>query len=437
LGDCLELLKTLPSDYFDSCVSDVPYGLGPKEPTTNEIVAYIQGAELNTQGDFMGKKWAIPSVNVWKEVFRVLKPGAHLLSFGGTRTFDLISLGLRVAGFQNRDTIASNYPGIQWTYASGMPKSTNVGKAIAALEVPTEAEKEAISGWGSGLKPSWEPILVFRKPFKGPLFKNVLQHGTGALNIDATRVAHSSKEDFERHKLQVEAVRARGGVREDSWKNTSDLCGANEVTEAGRWPANSLFSHHPQCERLDAAWVCAPGCPVAHLDAQSGDRPSTLTGRADPHTSHTHPGTEFNENSTFLGKRTHHSNVYADSGGASRFFAQFQQELEAPFYYSTKANRMEASMGEFKVKHVTLKPIKLMQYLVRLVTPKGGVVLDPYCGSGTTCHAALLEGCSYVGIERDPEAHDEATRRMAIVQNHVEGDQHTQGAFDLMMGGDV
>lgn len=434
---------------------------------------------LESHKDFMGKDWSIPSVNVWKEVYRVLKPGGHVLAFAGTRTWDLISLGLRSAGFEKRDTIADNHPALQWVYASGMPKSTNVGKAIAKLEEATDEQKKSTQGLGSGLKPSWEPILVFRKPFKGSLTKNVLTYGTGALNIDATRVKHSSTQDFENHKKQVESVQARGGVRGDSWKNSSDLSGANDVHEGGRWPANMILTHHPECrlvgtkdikkngsglvkgtekstsgndvtmgafkERLPfeaygegttermANWQCHECCPIARLDAQSGDRPSTLTGRADPNVSHAHPGTEFNPNSTFLGERSHHSNVYADDGGASRFFQQFPSELKEPFFYIAKANRMEASLGEFKVLHPTLKPVRLMAYLIKLVTPVGGLVLDPYCGSGSTCHAALVEGYSYIGIEKDPEVYEEATRRMKIVHDYVENEQHGLDLFDLAM----
>lgn len=479
LGNCLDVLKTFPDNFFDSCVSDVPYGLGTKEPTPEEIIAYILGEELDTGGDFMGRRWFIPSVNVWKEVYRVLKPGGHVLAFAGTRTWDLISLGLRAAGFENRDTIADDHPALQWVYGSGMPKSTNVGKAIAKSEEATDEQKAASEGLGTGLKPSWEPILVFRKPFKGSLTKNVLAYGTGALNIDATRVRHSSEKDFENHKKQVEAVKAKGGVRGDSWKNASDLSGANDVHTGGRWPANMVLTHHPECrlvgtkdikkngsglvkgtekstsgndvtmgafkERLPfeaygegttermANWECHECCPIAALDAQSGDRPSTLTGRADPNTSHAHPGTEFNPNSTFLGERSHHSNVYADDGGASRFFQQFPSELKEPFFYIAKANRMEASLGEFKVMHPTLKPVRLMAYLIKLVTPVGGLVLDPYCGSGSTCHAALVEGYSYIGIEKDPDIYEEATRRMKIVHAYVEDEQHGLDLFDLAM----
>lgn len=471
LGECLPILRQIPDEVLDACASDVPYGLG-KDPTIEEIIAYLQGADLVT-GDFMGKDWDIPSVPTWKEVYRVLKPGGYVVVFAGTRTFDLISMGLRAAGFECRDTIADNFPDVElpileWVYATGMPKSHNVSKGIdkkfgktrevvgvyrtpegnqelktyhnwqdkhlkegtqerrqPLLTAPASEEAAQWDGWGTGLKPSWEPILIFRKPFKGNLADNVLLHGTGALNIDATRVKHASKADFEEHKKQVEAVKAKGGVRGASWKNASDLSGANDVKVEGRWPANLILEHASGCQKVDGdseVWECIPGCPVAELDAQSGDRPSTLTGRADPNTSHAHPGTEFNPNSTFLGERTHHSNVYADSGGASRFFQQFDG---VPFKYIPKANRREAGGGEFEVKHPTLKPIKLMQYLIKLVVAKGGIVLDPYCGSGSTCHAALLEGVRYVGIERDKESWEEATRRMKII--HEQEAERLQG----------
>lgn len=239
------------------------------------------------------------------------------------------------------------------------------------------------------------------------------------------------------------------------------------------------------------------------MDAQSGDRPSTLTGRADPNGSHEHPGTEMNPNSTFLGERTHLSRVYADAGGASRFFtqldgaawecaegcpvkelqeqgvamgshaagnkgetnhvsgkgyggafkpmtnnpdyhadeggvdrffSQFEAEGEVPFKYIAKANRKEAGCGEFEVEHVTLKPLALMRWLVRLVTRKGGVVLDPYAGSGSTCHAAVLEGMHFIGIERDEKSHAEATKRLEIVLRRDQERKDEEETYAFMMG---
>jgi site-specific DNA-methyltransferase (adenine-specific) len=467
LGSCLDILQKLPSDIYDSCVTDVPYGLG-KTPTVDQIIKYLQGADLVT-GDFMGKKWDIPSVLVWREVFRVLKPGAHVLCFGGTRTFDLISMGLRAAGFDNRDTIAENHPGLQWIQGQGMPKSRNLEKAISKL---TPEDAEQFSGQGTGLKPTWEPILVFRKPFKGTVAKNALRHGTGGLNIDATRVRHSSKKDFEEHKKQVEAVKSRGGVREGSWKNSSDLSGANDVKEEGRWPPNFVLSHTDRCHLVGTAkiaphpqgpdrfaktsggtfsseygnqktselpeeapiWQCAEGCPIAELDRQSGDRPSTLTGRADADHSHDHPGREFNSNSTFLGERTFHSRVYADAGGISRFFPQFEQDLGSPFFYAPKTSKAEKTLdGQVGNEHVTVKPLALMRWLVRLVTSKGGLVLDPYCGSGSTLHAAFEERVRFTGIERDPVSHRTAADRLELVQETLGAKQNAQDNFELWM----
>lgn len=541
LGDCLELLKDLPDNSIDACVSDVPYGLGNKDPGPEELFMFVLGGSLDMGGDFMGRDWTIPSISVWREVYRVLKPGGHLLAFGGTRTFDLISIGIRMAGFECRDTIAREFPDVelpilQWIQSQGMPKSHNVSKAIdkklglerkvvgsrpvaypdtpsgytsvsanstarkggiwkestgephhgRPVTAPASEEAAAWEGWGSALKPSWEPILVFRKPYPGTLADNVLEHGTGALNIDATRVRHASEEDFEAHKKGVNAIREKGGSRGKSWKNSSDLSGANEVTASGRWPSNCLLEHSPLCTKvgikkvrgshavvakgesfegktllsenkhvfgayskekplmshvgLDGleeteAWRCVEGCPVKALDDQSGERPSTLTGRADPNDSHQHPGTVMKPNSAFLGERSHLSKVYADNGGASRFFSQFEAEGGVPFRYVPKANRKEAGCGEFEVEHITLKPLELMRWIVRLVTPKGGIVLDPYAGSGSTCHAAVLEGMHYVGMERHEPSHAEATRRMEIVHSRERERRESEAIFDFAMGG--
>lgn len=529
LGACLDVLKKLPDECIDACVTDPPYGLG-EEPTLEEIIAYLQGADLVT-GDFMGKDWEIPSVLVWREVYRVLKPGGYVLSFGGTRTFDLISLGLRAAGFEKRDSLSEDhpaFPALQWKYGQGMPKSHNVSKAIdkkkgakrtvvrgvkAGHEDFAEREKQAkhfagegsalsgfkrpwmddeeklrkyhydtapatpeaaeFDGYGTGLKPSWEPILVFRKPFKGTVAENVLKYGTGSFNIDSCRVKHSSSKDLEKHKAGVDAIKARGGSMANSWKNSSDLSGASEVTSAGRWPPNSLMTHAPGCcqvgtrkvksgtayehnaedtqgyhknwGRRDAsfgyanedgqeeitAWACVEGCPVAELDAQSGDRPATLTGRADPNASHVNPGDNGGA-STFGGGN---SRVYADDGGASKYFPQFggTEDLYAPFLYTAKPSKRETSLdGLIENKHPTRKPLKLMKWLVRLVARKGAIVLDPYCGSGSTLHAAAEEGMRYVGIERDKESHATASKRMAIVNERVADQQHQQDMFDAM-----
>ncbi len=484
LGKCLEILRLVPDDTFDSCVMDPPYGLGTHEPTPEEILQYLQGADLDTGGDFKGTDWEIPSVLVWKEIYRVLKPGAHLVTFGGCRTWDLIAMGARMAGFQKRDTFADNHPGLQWVQSQGMNKSRDIAKAIDAYfghKIPKKGykpitpEAKEWEGWGSGIKPTWEPIAVFRKPFKGTLAENVLQYGTGGVNINACRVRHSSREDFEQHKAQVEAVRARGGVRGNSWKNASDLSGANEVTEAGRVPPNTLFVHAPGCRRTGVVevsphpqgpdrfqkttggtfskaygnqeassepeylgvWECVPGCPVAALDAQTGNRPSTLTGRADPSKAHDHPGTDMSSKSGFLGEdRVHLSRVYADAGGGSRFYPQFegQPELKEPFFYVAKASPKEVTLdGAIENDHPCKKPIKLMRWLVKFCTPENGLILDPYCGSGSTLHAAVLEGMRFTGIDKAESAVKISIDRMAIVCEEEASRRSQSAGFELAM----
>jgi site-specific DNA-methyltransferase (adenine-specific) len=474
----LTILRQLPDEVYDAGVFDPPYGLGKHEPTPEEILQYLQGADLDTGGDFKGSDWEIPSVLVWKEIYRVMKPGAYVAFFGGTRTMDLISIGARMAGFISRDSLPDNYAGLQWLQSQGMPKSSNVSKFIDKKfgnpvpkkgYKPTAPEAKEWLGHGTALKPSWEPIMLFRKPFKGSLTDNVLTRGTGVLNIDGCRVKHASKEDFEEHKAQVEVVQNKGGVRGNSWKNSSDLSGANDVKTEGRWPPNVLFNHSAGCKRTGVVevaphpqgpdrfqntsggefsaaygnqeassdpeylgvWECEKGCPVAALDEQSGDRPATLTGRADPSQSHEHPGTDMSSESGFLGgEREHLSRVYADSGGASKYFPQFEgQEIpKVPFFYHPKVSKKEATLsGRLVNEHISKKPVALMRWIIRLVCPKGGLILDPYCGSGSTLHAAILEGMMYTGMEKDPVYVKVSRDRVRIVTEDLSED-----GFDLL-----
>jgi len=363
-GDCLEVLKTLSDASVDAVVTDPPYELG-----------------------FMGKGWDASgiayNVDLWRECLRVLKPGGHLLAFGGTRTYHRMAVAIEDAGFEIRDSL-------HWIYGSGFPKSRNLDGEW--------------SGWGTALKPAHEPVVVARKPLVGTVAANVLAHGTGALNIDGCRVA---------------------GVMDGHWggkQNSSIGFGGTTPTgfqssahTAGRWPPNILLSHTPEC-----AETCAEDCAVVEMDRQSG------MAKPKPARKGRRGGTAWQGRSG-LGSPDGIGAWPEDAGGgASRFFPVFR--------YQAKASRSEREIGckdlpevvarsgmggtmpiddngnardRFSVKaknhHPTVKPVALMAWLVKLVTPPGGTVLDPFMGSGTTGVAATQEGFGFIGIEREPE----------------------------------
>lgn len=432
LGDCLDALRTMPAASVDAVVCDPPYELG-----------------------FMGKSWDSSGIAfdpaTWREALRVLKPGGHLLAFGGTRTYHRIGVAIEDAGFEIRDSLI-------WQYSSGFPKSLNVaiaidkaagamghrGKAIivagdggqqanlvnpqgAPAHEPITDGAKRWTGWGTALKPAFEPVVVARKPLEGTAAANVLKYGTGALNVDGCRVA------------SADALVRPPIDRQDNVTFNKGLGAGVQVEPGGRWPANVLFTHAPGC----GAEACEPGCPVAALDAQSGViKNGNGMGGAKVYQ---------NECGQFAGmggttKLIAHTN-YHDTGGASRFFTVADygpdddlpgaQPGEAPFLYQSKANRKEREAGceglpartgaeavgreegsagtqspragagrtadSVRNHHNTVKPVAVMRWLCRLVTPPGGTVLDPFMGSGTTGIAALREGFDFIGCEREPE----------------------------------
>ena len=384
-GDCLAVLRTLPENSVDAVVTDPPYGLS-----------------------FMGKKWDydVPSEEIWCECLRVLKPGGHLLAFAGTRTQHRMAVRIEDAGFEIRDMIA-------WVYGSGFPKSLDVSKAIdknagmdredkcpRPQDAPVTDTAKQWSGWGTALKPALEPITVARKPLAGTVAENVLQHGTGALNIDGCRVTTSDN-------LNGGAYADNGSDRHDgttAWRYKRDG-GAGEFEQpTGRWPANLIHDGSDEVVELF---------------------PSSKAG------------TQIKPKGTG-GMWTGKSNdpcgpQYGDSGSAARFFyspkaskADRERGLEnAPVVdAATMVDREPDSAGiknaragagrtsGSKNPHPTVKPIALMRYLIRLVTPPNGVVLDPFMGSGTTGLAALDEQQSFIGIEREDIYFQIAQRRL-------------------------
>lgn len=344
-GDCRDVLKTLADASVDSIVTDPPYELG-----------------------FMGKKWDSMGVAndaaVWRECLRVLKPGGHLLAFGGTRTQHRMVCAIEDAGFEIRDQVG-------WVYGSGFPKSRNL-----------DGEWQ---GWGTALKPAWEPIVVARKPLIGTVAANVLAHGTGALNIDGCRVEAPDG---------VPLFTSRGESR--SVALGDGLNGSNRTGEVGngRWPANLI---HDGSDEVLAAFPDAPG-QMADASSSSSRKTQNVYGAMRRGNGRDGEASADSTNDGDVGFKMKPGARRFDEGSAARFF------------YCAKASKKDRGEGN---SHPTVKPTELMRYLCRLVTPPGGLVLDPFMGSGSTLKAAELEGFSAIGIEMDPIYVALAQRRIA------------------------
>ncbi|WP_328990365.1 site-specific DNA-methyltransferase [Pseudomonas aeruginosa] len=344
----LQVLKTFPDNSFDSVVTDPPYGLS-----------------------FMGKRWDydVPSVEIWAECLRVLKPGGHLLAFAGTRTQHRMALRIEDAGFEIRDIIA-------WVYGSGFPKSKNLDGDW--------------QGWGTALKPALEPITVARKPLAGTVAANVLAHGTGTLNIDGCRI-NPTGESRERvgEATQDQRYTDAGGT------NFAMKPGPRGGDAAGRWPANLI--HDGSIE------------VVALFPADAGQAAPLATRNSEK---------TRNSYGAFAGSPDAHFSPHDAGGSAARFFycakASRKDRNEGcehmerkPLHWSSGSQNPGSFQSDGTDKtsqnnHPTVKPTDLMAYLVRLVTPPGGRVLDPFTGSGSTGKAAVREGFEFVGIEREP-----------------------------------
>ena len=426
LGNNIDILRTFPDNSIDSIVTDPPYGLG-KEPNAVEVLqSWITTGyhEISGKG-FMGKEWDsfVPQPIFWKECYRVLKHGGHLLSFAGTRTYDWMVMGIRLSGFEIRDQIA-------WLYGSGFPKSHNIGVAIDKIngveskvisngksgksshafqseEVTTAGEyeiKEAQNewqGWGTALKPALEPIVMARKPLDGTVANNVLKHGVGGINIDGCRV--ETDDDI--------GARYDGSFQEGNSQFVSQtatksgkrvLIDKPEANSLGRFPANVI---HDGSDEVVSLFPNTDGSKASGYNFELSN----------------------NNNTTNILTNIKSGIHYDDNGGsASRFFytakssqnernfglGEFDEKYTASAEF--RPNHMEKALdgesgnpfGRWQPKkniHPTVKPIDLMRYLVRLVTPKGGICLDPFMGSGTTAVACKAEKINYVGCELEPE----------------------------------
>ena len=401
LGDCRDVLKTLPDNSVDSVVTDPPYELG-----------------------FMGKKWDSSGiaydVTVWQECLRVLKPGGHVLAFGGSRTWHRLAVAVEDAGFELRDSIA-------WIYGSGFPKSLDVSKAIdkeagaerevvsekpaygigsngaafnghsegamARESLPATSEAKTWQGWGTALKPAFEPVVVGRKPLVGTVAENVLLWGVGGLNIDGSRIAGGERP----------LILSNNEKSANAFGDGLNGSKHGGTFTQGRWPANVILDE----------------VSAGLLDEQSGVSVCKVGLRGSLSAEGSHEGWKRESHKGYNGLRGHE-----DSGGASRFFYVAKaskrdrneglEELEATSA-GDMVDRVEGSAGMDSPRagagrtsgaknfHPTVKPTQLMRYLIKLVTPAGGVVLDPFTGSGSTGKAALLDGYQFIGAELTEE----------------------------------
>ena len=375
LGDSNEILSEIKC--VDAVVTDPPYGLS-----------------------FMGKQWDydVPQKELWEKVYQSIKQGGHLLSFFGSRTYHRGVIPIEDAGFEIRDQL-------MWLYGSGFPKSHNIGKAVDKLQgnertvlgtkksrQPTGVayaqdkwtKEHGVShnmkvtkrtskyeGWGTALKPAHEPIVMARKPFKGSVAENVLEHGTGGINIDGCRVGDEVRTN--------RGMSSLGVMHEDSWQPKK-----TETTATGRFPANVMHDGSELVQDIfgdkSRYFYCAK--------ANKKDRDEGLEQLETP-----------TEN--LQGLDTRGRTLVRDDGT------------------KTLVERWKPS-AERKNNHPTVKPTELMRYLCRLVTPKGGVILDPFMGSGSTGKGALLEGFRFIGIEMEQEYFDIACARLEAVQNNVQ-----------------
>jgi len=409
-GNCLEVMKTMDSDSIDSIVTDPPYELG-----------------------FMGKSWDSSgiafNVAVWQEALRVLKPGGHLIAFSGSRTYHRMAVAIEDAGFEIRDQI-------MWVYGSGFPKSHNISKGIDkaagaereviktgfayGISVGQEAqgyrpadyvskqlsdvaitdEAKQWQGWGTALKPAHEPMVLARKPLIGTVANNVLTFGVGGLNIDGTRVGTDDNLGREVYQTQ-------------SWKNTSTagVGSVNDDWKIGRFPANFI---HDGSDEVVALFPDTGKSGVAVNRNRVGIKPNEVYGSWG----------NLNEDVGFV-----------DSGSAARFFycakASKKDRNEGLDGFESRQvfgdeggtyQGLSNSKHPDRNHHPTVKPTSLMQYLVRLVTPPNGIVLDPFLGSGSTGKAAMYEGFNFVGIELTPEYLPIAKARIEFALKDKEGE---------------
>lgn len=438
-GDCLLELAKMPANAVDAIITDPPYGLGDVKDIGLLLKSWMAGEsgdEAVGKGGFMGQEWdrAVPPPRIWKECIRVLKPGGHMLVFAGTRTQDLMGISIRIAGFELRDEI-SYYGVFNWINGSGFPKGLNILKAIdkingakrevvgtkvgwpgyseapskgrgiynasndgswqdsvraCQITAPATEDAQKWDGWGTSLKPAHEPILVFRKPLDVTIIQNVAKYGVGGINIDGCRISSSS--DTRRNSKGGE-----NGLHGSSTFRIRERRAEEQVAPKGRYPSNVILSHHQGCVEIAGNWECHSECPVGQMPFSASGDLSALQRKAE---------------NRIYGKKPNNAQGEwkKNSGSAARFFYCAKASV------ADREDGLEAEEGKRGNTHMTVKPTDLMRYLCRMVVPPGGVVLDPFMGSGSTGKGAVLEGVDFIGIEKEEKYVEIAKARIEFAQ---------------------
>jgi len=419
-GDCREVLKSIQESSVDSLVTDPPSGIrmmGRKwdhfKPDTEDELA-AERAELMAFQNFL--------VEVFVEVYRILKPGAFGLVWALPRTSHHTGMALERSGFEIRDRVTH-------VFSQGYKKGLDIRKALLAEGFPEEAERW--SGHHTGLKPAVEDWWLIRKPISGRVIENLLKYGTGALNIDSARV-YTDWDEPDR----PESWKKSGHTAKPEAAKVAAPPGTGiECHPLGRWPANIVLSHNLCCKRVGFKVI-------------KGDQRGNPGGKR--------PGGFYNTGSD-AGDGKPNAHVYGNENlpiyecaprcpigilerqepGASRFFKVFEPDYEDSFLYQSKPSTKEKNDGlddGLVNEHPTVKSLKLMRYFVKLVTPSGGVLIDPFAGSGTTLVAAVEEDFDCIGIENDPESLSILQNRVENAYKREESRRGGESAFDMMLG---
>ena len=365
LGDNVETLKQYPDNYFDSIVTDPPYGI-----------------------EFLGKDWDKNTgvMETWQECYRVLKPGGHILAFSAARTYHNLATNIELAGFEIRDQL-------MWLYGSGFPKAQDIGKSLDKRELENDWH-----GWKTALKPANEPVVMARKPFKGSTIDNVLEHSVGAMNIDESRIPYADEKEKQK-KLDLNKYAGKKYGDEGVFEQKTSQ---GQSSELGRYPSNVL-GEIPEYQNF----FYSPKVSIAERHIGFEEKPEPYDRRKE--------GLEFagiQGLQKLAGKKA---------------FGEYTQDGTLGRMKDAMSKGATQSLGN---NHPTVKPVELMKYLVKLVTPAGGKVLDPFNGSGSTGMACVELDYEYTGCELDPEYIEIATKRIEGWYEHTRPETNYDDLFD-------